>query len=473
MGALLVAAQVQERIAVAGDGFPTVFLVQSLELGQVLDDDGGANLTGAHGGQGFVELLRQGHVGELVQDHPHMDGEPPPVHMVGLIVQLLDDLGVEHTDEVRKRGIVVGNDGEYGCLPLPDLADVHIVVVGDGADLIHIERRQPDGQRDVDALGGLARRLFVDTVLLDRDMVRVVHAQVVEQHVQGGFVGFLLLLHIRVGQHPNDHAEVLLVLRRFVQEVEHQSFQQRGLRLLPEGVTAARVLRRGVADQVRNEPQHILIVPDIAEGIVPVRSGEVHQVEHPDRVPLLYEQMAHGGQDLALGVGDHIAAITLHDPRQSERPGLARAATAQGQDVQVPPMLMGVHADLHMPGQGEAQFLRQLPVQFLGRAPFGGAMLLPLPKVRSCAEIDQPAEAVQQQAHEDAPRAVGAPLDLPRGLYPLRQPGEDIHQAPAQARSQDQREPDRRDQEDSEEQQVLPFCGVMVSRHIIKSTFSP
>ena len=83
-------------------------------------------------------------------------GQPSPVHMVGLIVQLLDDLRVEHTHKVRKRGIVVGNDGEDGCLPLPDLAYVHIVVGGDGADLVHVEGRQPNGQRDVDALGGLA-----------------------------------------------------------------------------------------------------------------------------------------------------------------------------------------------------------------------------------------------------------------------------------------------------------------------------
>ena len=294
-----------------------------------------------------------------------MDGQPPLVHMVGLIVQLLDDLGVEHTDEIRERSIVVGDDGEDGRLPLPDLPYVHIVMVGDGADLVHVERRQANGQRDVDAFGGLARRLFVDAVLLDGDMVRVIHAQVVEQHVQRGFVGFLLLLHIRVGQHPDDHAEVLLVLRRFVQEVEHQGFQQRGLRFLPEGVAAGCVLRRGVADQVRNEPQHVLIVPDVAEGVVAVRSGEIHQVEHPDRVPLLDQQMAYGGQDLALRVGDHIAAITLHDPWQGQGPSLARAAAAQGQDVQVSSVLMGVHADLHMPGQGEAQFLRQLPVQLL------------------------------------------------------------------------------------------------------------
>ena len=473
VGTLLVAAQIQERITVAGYGLPSVLLIQSFELGQVLDDDRGADLPGAHGGQGLVKLLRQGHVGELVQHHPHMDRQPSMIHMVSLIIELLNDLGVEHTHEVGQRRVVVGDDGEDGRLYLSDVADVHIVVVGDRADLVHIERRQSDCQGDVDTLGRLASRLFVDPVLLDGDMIGLIHAHLLEQQVQSRGIGLLILPHIRVGQHLHDHSEVLLLLRCFVEKIEHHGLQQRGLGLLPKRVAARCVLRRGVADQIGDQLQHVLIVPDIAEWIVTVRLGEIDQIEGLDRVPFLQQQMTDGGQDLALRVGHYEATVALHDPRQRQGSGLASAAAAQGQNVQIPSVSMGVHADPHMPGQRKALFLRQLPVQLLGVAPFGGAVLLALAQVGSRSEIYQPAEAVECQTQQYALGRVGAPFDLPWGLYPFRQPGEHIHQASTQAGGQQQREPDRRQQEDPKEQQVLLFGIVSIACHMISGPSSP
>lgn len=58
VGSGLVAAQVQQAVAVAGDRLPGV-LEQRLDLRQVLDDNRRGDLTAAHGGQAPLKVLRQ------------------------------------------------------------------------------------------------------------------------------------------------------------------------------------------------------------------------------------------------------------------------------------------------------------------------------------------------------------------------------------------------------------------------------
>ena len=49
MGALLIAAEIDHGVGVADNAFPVVF-EQGLELGDVLQDDGRHDVSGAHGG---------------------------------------------------------------------------------------------------------------------------------------------------------------------------------------------------------------------------------------------------------------------------------------------------------------------------------------------------------------------------------------------------------------------------------------
>ena len=62
----LIAAQVQQAVAVARYGLPGV-LEQRLDLRKVLYDDGRGDLPAAHGGKAPLKVLRQRHIGKLVQ----------------------------------------------------------------------------------------------------------------------------------------------------------------------------------------------------------------------------------------------------------------------------------------------------------------------------------------------------------------------------------------------------------------------
>lgn len=121
---------------------------QGLELGQVLQDDGDADLPAAHGGKELVEFIRQGDVAEFVHHEMDVQGQPAAVNMVGQVVKLLEKLGVEHPHDEIEAAVVVGDHGKEGRLFLPDGGQLHFIHRGDARDGGQVELFQPDAQAD-------------------------------------------------------------------------------------------------------------------------------------------------------------------------------------------------------------------------------------------------------------------------------------------------------------------------------------
>lgn len=71
---------------------------------------------------------------------------------------------------------------------------------------------------------------------------------------------------------------------------------------------------------------------------------------------------------IALGIGDHIAAVHLHEGGLDEKPDLAAAAAADDQDVFVP----GVLGIFRAAGHGEFFRLGQRNVPVRDRIDIGG-----------------------------------------------------------------------------------------------------
>lgn len=76
----------------------------------------------------------------------------------------------------------------------------------------------------------------------------------------------------------------------------------------------------------------------------------------------------HLGQKLPFGIGDHIAAVHLHEGGLDEETGLAAAAAADDQDVLVP----GVLGIFRAAGHGELFRLGQRDVAVRDRIDIGG-----------------------------------------------------------------------------------------------------
>ena len=93
-GGGLRAAQEEGGIAVADDSIGIV-LVDGFELALGLQDQAGGDLPAADRGNELLEVWNLPNVGELVQETPHMDGQPSAVLVICLFTQEVEELGVD------------------------------------------------------------------------------------------------------------------------------------------------------------------------------------------------------------------------------------------------------------------------------------------------------------------------------------------------------------------------------------------
>lgn len=143
MCAGLVAAQVEDGIRVAGDCLPGV-LVQLLDLGHVLDDGTGRNVSGAHGGQ-FAGEAGQRHGGKFVQHEMDVLGQSAVVDLIRTVIERLECLGVEERHQKIKGVVIVWDHCVKGAFLFSQSIEVHIVVIRDGPELL-----TPDEVRALD-----------------------------------------------------------------------------------------------------------------------------------------------------------------------------------------------------------------------------------------------------------------------------------------------------------------------------------
>ena len=97
----LAAAQKNLRIHVAHDGIRIV-LVDGFQLASRLQNKAGGDLTAADGRHQLFQIGNLPDVGTLVDQTAYMDGQLSAVHIVCLVTEQIEKLGVNHADEEVK-----------------------------------------------------------------------------------------------------------------------------------------------------------------------------------------------------------------------------------------------------------------------------------------------------------------------------------------------------------------------------------
>ena len=240
-------------------------------MGEVLDDDAGADAARADGGDERGEGGDLADVGELVEETVQFASEPLAGAGVGLPDGGLEEALVEDGGEEVERGVGVGQHEEHGAFAVRELVDADGVV---GEDLAHLADAQgagPDSEGDDDAFLRLAGALAVSPVAAQGESYAL-------EHAPGVVVAFApsarrgLVVHGLCGFHHDVHgALVRLVMLAGVHELE-QVGQVVEARLVPADAR--------------------LVVP--AVGVPP---GEVHPGDQ------CREQRAFGGAPEAIVLG--------------------------------------------------------------------------------------------------------------------------------------------------------------------------
>ena len=260
-------------------------------------------------------------------------------------------------------------------------------------------------------------------------MVWLFLLQGLKEQIQRTAVALVLLAHLGIFHHEQHGFKILFLRWGFAHEVEHQGGVQGNLGLLPEGVIAGGISWSGVLDEVVDELQHILLIPQIAERVVAIGLTGVDQVKHLHIVALLGQQMAGGAQNLTLGICDKKRTVGAQHTRQAEEPCLTGAGTAYHQNVQIAPVLVTVHADADAHGQDDISvrvagvfiLLAQRP----GVAPLGAAVFLARSPVLTAGVVKANAHAVAAEGNRHEFQRVRRPAD---GKGALQQTAETPHQ---------------------------------------------
>ena len=80
-------------------------------------------------------------------------------------------------------------------------------------------------------------------------------------------VVIIVLFGSAIFDHVNEHFKILLLWRRFVDQIQNEGRIQRNFRALPERVILLRAFGRGVFDEIVYQFHHIFIVLDVGKGI--------------------------------------------------------------------------------------------------------------------------------------------------------------------------------------------------------------
>lgn len=282
-----ISAKVDHGIGVADDRLPFI-LEQGLQLGLVLQDDVAGDIAASHRRNDLREVIRQCDIRELIHPERGMDGETSAVFEVRDIVQLLENLAVQHTYQKVVGLVVVRDDAEQGGLAVrvlidsfPDRPDVHVVVIQDVEDLRVLQEGKPRVRGNDD---GPYRVRGAGDDLLVGDLGRMVIREDLHQAVQAGLLRLVIgdLGQVQEVQHLPDRG-LLSLLGRLIPDVGHDCLKIQGQRVVPEGIPAVLTLRLRVGHDIRHQLDDVVVRPDIVEGIVAVRLVRIDQVEgdHP------------------------------------------------------------------------------------------------------------------------------------------------------------------------------------------------
>ena len=117
----------------------------------------GGNLTASDGGNQLFQPRDLSNIGGLVNEAPHMDRQPPAVHIVRFFAEQIEQLGVAHGDQEVKAIVRVAHNQEQGGFPVSQGIQLQLVVGRDLPQLRDVEHGKARTAGNQDGFCGFAR----------------------------------------------------------------------------------------------------------------------------------------------------------------------------------------------------------------------------------------------------------------------------------------------------------------------------
>ena len=116
-----------------------IILVDGFQLASRLQNKAGRDLTAADGGYQFFQIGNLPDVGTLVDQAPHMDGQFAAVHIICLVAQQIEKLGVDHADEEVEGAVRIAHDEEQRRFLITQRVQRQLIVHGEVTQFLDVE----------------------------------------------------------------------------------------------------------------------------------------------------------------------------------------------------------------------------------------------------------------------------------------------------------------------------------------------
>ena len=123
------------------------------------------------------------------------------------------------------------------------------------------------------------------------EVIRVFFFERIKEQIDGVLEIVVVLAHFHRVNHRHQRVEVLLMRRRFVEDIAHQRAVQQHFGVAPERI-AAFLSAVGVGNQDVCQLQNILFRVDVMERVIVKRLLEIDGVEETNLVLFLFQQVS-------------------------------------------------------------------------------------------------------------------------------------------------------------------------------------
>ena len=137
-GSRLAAAQKYLAVHVAYNGI-CVVLVDGFQLASRLQNNAGRDFTAADGRHQLFQIGNLPDVGTLVDQTAYMDGQLSAVHIVCLVTEQIEKLGVDHRNQEVEGGIRVRHDEEQRRFLIAQRIQLQLIVHGEITQFLDVE----------------------------------------------------------------------------------------------------------------------------------------------------------------------------------------------------------------------------------------------------------------------------------------------------------------------------------------------
>ena len=131
--------------------------VQCLELALRLQNQTRGDFSAADGRHQLFKVGNLPDVGALVNQTTHMYGQSPAVHVVRLIAQEVEKLGITHGNQEIEAVVRIAHNEEQRRLAVAQRVQLQFVIGQNLPKLRDVEWRETRTRRHQNALSGLAR----------------------------------------------------------------------------------------------------------------------------------------------------------------------------------------------------------------------------------------------------------------------------------------------------------------------------